>query len=638
MVTNQWATEKSSAREQFPLHFPRAGNLADPKNLWFEWAPPQTKRKDIWYRLLVYPLRPRQTLAQVVKGKPVYTVDKLKTPYHQYPENAKALDPGGAYCWRVEARDEANRLIGGSAIQGFRFRLPRAYTLLDTGLVAHAPRWSDFLPVPPIIWGCPVRLRTVSSLPEEAPSPAPGEPGTVDPLAFTLWGSEAARLYLIPSLVRHASLRWDYSHISGCSQVLLQTAGEAGFEIPNAADARTDSGVRSSYLGPVAVGPPVACGAYEPNLESGSRFYSAYDLNLQRSEHDLLTLWSDYLYVRLAPLDAAGDQIAPASDHVSVHCVAYPTIALGSCSVEWLWGENPRRRIHFTIQLRTRFPSTLIFGTVDDAPATLIISGGTLNLTVRSWNPILENVSLAEADGTPVTTLATWYGVSSYFKVIDQWCEGNCYSFTLEQSNPRAPFTSSLLAFTELRLYVECIPGLRPTWPICAGRLLDGDRPPIGAAEEGVCEPTMLSAQWEESGLGPIFRLFILPLTGRRVSSRDGAQVVQVRFEFPVVIADAEAFRNFLLRNTAFVSFTMVETIDGSSRTYEFRLSGFHAEMYFPEFPGERYGGATRSEAGRLVYDPPHLEMHFQCDRSHWISEEGRWVEDIETVDYYLST
>jgi len=499
--------------------------------------------------------------------------------------------------------------------------------------------WSVFLPFPPIIWGGTVRVRTLSSLPEEELPPSPEEPGTVEPLAFTLWGSEAARLYLVPSLVRNASLRWDYSHISGCSQVLLQTAGAEGFEMPNATDARVDAGVRASYLGPVTID-PLECGHFEPNLESLGSYsgsFSTNDLNLQISEY--LRPHSEYLYVRLAPLDAAGNQIEPASDHVSVHCVEYPGIELESCEVEWLWGETPRRRIHFTIGLRGRFPSTLIYGMVNDAPATLIISGGISLRPSSSYLPQIDNISLTEEDGTLVTTLGTWYGLPSYFKVIDRWCEGTRYSFTLEQCSTLGAVTRTLFDFTDLQLLVECIPGLRDNWRICAGTMRDGDRPPIG--DEGideVCERPLLSAIWEGSALEPIFRLFTQPLTGRRVSTRDGEHDVQVSFEFPEVIPDARTFRSFLLRNLAAQKFTMVETISGSSRTYEFRLSGFHAVMYFPEFPGERYGGDTSIKPGRLIFDPPLLEMHFQCDRSYWDSAEGRFVEDIETVDYYLST
>jgi hypothetical protein len=350
---------------------------------------------------------------------------------------------------------------------------------------------------------------------------------------------------------------------------------------------------------------------------------------------------TNYLHVRLAALDAAGNQIGPASDHVSVQYPMYPRIELESCEVEWLWGEIPRRRIHFTIRLQERFPSTLI--TSDNVPTTFIIQGSSSQVSpsLEGRSIAVDNISLTEADGTNVTLLGTWYDLPAYFKLIDRWERDARYTFTLEQASSVVTTGSSvrqLCQFTELQLNITCIPGLSPHWQICWGRMLDGDRPPIGSLPgEEPCVIPNLFAVCEESGLESIYRLFTQPLTGRRVSSRDGDQDVQVRFEFSEEITDPRGFRNFLYRSSGHSdNITMMETIADSSRTYKFRMTGFHAIMQDTETL-DRYQGERNMLPGRLVFDPPRLEMYFQCDRSYWIEEEARFVEDIETVEYLLA-
>jgi hypothetical protein len=640
MAARQPTTVKPRKRGKFPLNFPRIGDQVELQDLWFQWTPPKTRKRNISYRLMVYQLRPGQTFSQAAKGRPVYQAEKLETPHHKFPEFFQGLDPQLAYCWRVEARDEADRPVGRSEIQGFRFRPPNYSKFLDqqVGTVW----WSDkslFLPTPPTIWGRSVIVRPLSSLPEEEPLPPEGESGTLVPSAFTLWGSQAATLYLIPSLFEHAHIWWDYSHISGCEGVLLQTTGWDGFEIPNALDARADAGVRAWYEGPVALHPE-ECGEYIPRLAFLGGMppsVCADNLNLQSTEE--FALVTDLLHVRLVPLDAAGNQIGPASDHVSVHYVDYPEIELESCEVEWLWGETPRRHIHFTIRLQGRFPSTLIYPV--NAPTTFIIKGSSSQVSPspEGLSIAVENIILTEADGTNVTLLGTWYELPAYFKVIDQWEDDARYTFTLEQSSSVVATGSSvsqLFQFTELQLNIDCIPGLNPYWQICKGRLLDDDRPPIGSLPGEECVSTRLSVMCEESGLEPIYQLFTQPLTGRRVSSRDGDQEVQVRFEFTEEITDPQGFRNFLYRSSGLYNITMVESIADSSRTYEFRMTGFHAIMQDTETL-DWYKGESNMLPGRLVFDPPRLEMYFQSDRSYWIEEEARFVEDIETVEYLLA-
>ena len=67
----------------------------------------------------------------------------------------------------------------------------------------------------------------------------------------SVWGSDvAAVLPLIPQLWRKLELRWNYSDIDGCEEVVLQFAGEEGFnESSDSLNALSDSAVAAAYMG-----------------------------------------------------------------------------------------------------------------------------------------------------------------------------------------------------------------------------------------------------------------------------------------------------------------------------------------------------------------------------------------------------
>jgi hypothetical protein len=611
---------------------PRAGHAVDPEDLVFQWTPPEPGGRPATYRLVVYRYQSGIPIPKVLKGKPVYAADKLKTPHHKFSGRSGTLKKDTAYIWRVEALDKENRVMATSEVQGFRFAPAPSITLDPDMAVRHPHRagppgrapsramgpgtmattagfdLSSFIPLPPLIWGCPVSLRPLASLPETPPSipPAPPEePGDVEHLAF-IWGSEAARLYLIPSLCRHAHISWDYRYLTGCEQVLLQIAGEDGFRLPNAEDARADPGVRTWYTGPAFID-PAACGSYELNLKQRGISLDTCADNLNIISTGALELLSpDFYYLRLAPLDAAGNQIGPASDHVSVVLVEYPGIEQNQFVVQWFWGENPFRRIYLSIYLRGAFPSLYPLFESVNAPTTFIIWTGTGSATGM---PDIVDTSSLEANGTPISLKGTWFGKDAYFMPLDRWVSDAVYGFYVDQT------CTSLLNLTNINFGFHCIPGLSPAWRICRGRMPDDNRPPIGSVGSEPCESPALGIDivaGYEGGLLPIYHLFTRRLSGRRVSSRDGEQPVTVRFDFSEAVPTVREFRAFLFRHGPHPTgtrITMLETRDGTERSYDFRWHDFYTEIMDIEDQGR--GGATPLYAGRLVYDPPRLEMHF---------------------------
>ncbi len=232
----------------------------------------------------------------------------------------------------------------------------------DSTVRANLP---DFYPHPPIIWGSPVKLRAMDSRSETAPSPPePTEdPLEMDPLGL-VWGSEAAMVFMIPSLSRHLRVFWDYSNIDDCEQVALQISDwDHGFQDPNSEEALSDTGVRAWYKGPAFIDhqdcDPLDTIKPLSLFGDEEKSFTPHDINIHYTGSMLPTLGSDVYYLRLVPLDAEGNQIEPASDHVTVDCVDYPLIELAQCSVEHEWGESPLRRIYFSIRMVGEFPSLI---------------------------------------------------------------------------------------------------------------------------------------------------------------------------------------------------------------------------------------------------------------------------------------
>jgi hypothetical protein len=605
------------------LTLPHPSKLVDQKKLTFKWLPAQIPgRRRPLYRLSVFELRPRQSFAIATKAKPVYSV-MCKTTSHHYPATAKALQKGKGYCWRVETCDENGMVLNTSVVQGFRFR-PRP-SLVASGLMSLAgPLWRDptlMLPKAPFIYGHPVIWRPLSALPElETPEEGPG---TTGPEKMTIFGLEAARIYLIEPYWQWAPIEWDYSYIVGCEKVLLQIAGPNGFQEPNSLDARSDAGVEMWYTGPVII---TNCwGWLYPRDRVDYGFdVTKIDLQYTGAEHPV---WYD-LSVRTVALDAAGNQLGPASDHITVFCVQTPRIRLGPVDTEWTWGDSPQRRVEFTVILEHEFPDA---GDGEDEASTIVVSGLTPHTGAGIANATLTNVSLTRSDGTEVGEQGIWDGKPAYFIRLASWENGASYTYTLLQERPipdMRPWAQLLLGhflhFTDLYLSVHCAPGLSPSTYICGDWLTNDNLPHIE------CNQDLYTASIDESGLDAIYELWTRPLSGsRRITRRTDddeyttTRDVQVEFRFTESLHSSEDFRSYLMRNQPI---TLVETCEGEVSEYNVRMDGWDLVL--------NKLGEYAYMLVRAVYNPPRMTLNWQIDRSNWNNEEGRWIEDIETRDY----
>lgn len=624
-MPNPYSPTKKERKKGLSLIFPRQHHPVDNDNLWFQWEPPDKGDSQVVYRLSVYLYEPGTPLSEVTKKKPVYQADNITTTFYKVPKESRKLRKNTPYCWRIEVRDKQNRNLGTSILQSFMTRPKSTSAVVKPGQIVALPDRSKYLPHAPFVFGYPVKRRLLASLPEPAePSTSPSGPGTVEPQPLIIWGDTAARLYLVPSLVKHAHLTWDYRDVDGCEKVLLQIAGPAGFTTPNAEDARADTGVRTWYEGPNYIDYHT-CGEHQQvlGLEGDPPRYCADDLDLQCTNE--ISWAQDFLYLRLVPLDGSGNQLPlPASDHVWIHCVDYPGMILESCEVEWIWGEEPRRRFHFTIQLLGEFPSTLVRGSVS-APFTLIIR---VPRTTQYYHYPLEephpepdiiespvqDVSLTCEDGTDLPRNGVWDKRRSYFKEMYGWESGARYTFTLEQVFPRTSVGSfvDFLDFIEANLQIYCIPGLTPDLLICEKTMLEDEQPILGSIGDEPCVKPLLYALWKTSGLDQLYDLFTRPLSGRRVHPRDGEQEVSIRFVFPEPVHSVEDLYQRIGTSPTVNSIIMVETIDGREKSYNFWCTGFWAVLNDRETGGCISGRGA--ESGHVVFNPPDLQMHFWCD------------------------
>ncbi|MCC7364415.1 MAG: hypothetical protein IT303_08575 [Dehalococcoidia bacterium] len=630
------------------LH-PRAGGTLDASRAAFRWAPVKARRGGgLRYRLSVYALRPGQPLAKAASGRPLYAADGLKETQHRVPAVATGFKPGRGYCWNVEAVDQAGAVVS-SAMRGFRLErkrtapAPVGMARLDMGALRDP---ANHLPHAPFVWGQPVRVGFRSRLPEggEGGSGGSTEPGW----KWTLWGQEAARIYLIEPFWTQARLQWDYSTVPGCEEVVLQIAGPDGFAEPNSMDAASDPGVAVWYSGPVTL--PEFCLGVTLSLRGDPAVYGiAHSLDLQYTgeEHEF---W-DNLSVRLVPMDGAGNQVDVASDHVSVGCVDLPLITVESCDVEWTWGESPRRRIEIELRLERAFPAN-----GDTERSTLAFAAWTPHTGTSIARAVLENEQLLNDDGIPTGEAGTWEGKPAYFALLPEWVDGARLVYTLEQraTAAEAPvgMLGGLLHFTDLFLRVHCIPGLTPQTYTCGRMLKDDGVPeiPCAAEYEGRYYDAVLAARdlfagHSESGLEPIFELFTRPLRGTKHTVRtvDGEETedreedVTVEFRYTEDLLDAQDFERYLMRASAANSpctITLVETIGSRETEYSFRMLGFHATM---TKVGERsawYHGPEGTDPARLIFDPPRLRTTFYRERGRWDEAEGRWIDDVERVEY----
>jgi len=627
----------TTKRKEISLLFPRAGDGIDTEDFVFKWTPYMSRGRPlpVFYRLLVYRYKKGVPVSKALKEKPVYIADKLKNPYHTFSGASRTFKEKEMYIWKIEARDKDKRLIGSSEILRFHYTPSRSLAsdikvlyppiagssggsisdLSGPESMRGADRFdlSSFIPAPPHVFGCPVELRPLSHLTETeqpSPTPPPEEGEEHDPLGLLTYGGEEKMLFLLNHFIRHASLSWDYRHWDGCEQVLLQIAHNYGFQIPNAEDARADPRPSVWYTGPVFIDPEMceeyAGDVYDHNLmymdEEHPDYYTS-GLNLGYPQLFL----PDHIYIRLAPLDSEGNQIGPASDSVHIVRSDEPSIEVNLLNVEYFWGENPFRRLTFWVRLGREFPS--IYPIIGDINVPIPITFIFYNTCQSQWNrPDIVDIRCTEFDGTPVPLTGMWCGGPAHFWTLDNWEPDSTYTFYLDQTS------ADLLLFTTFpSLSVQCIPGISPDWNICEGRLLDGKIPGIEIPCQSQLQVDILSIGEESRDLAPVYDLLTSHLSGRRVSSIDGEQHVEIEFSFSEPITNEIEFRRFLLNQnyTQGPWINMVETRDSRTYTYDFRLMGFYAEIWDIANRG-RWAGLPLY-GGRMVYNPDRhrLGMHF---------------------------
>lgn len=620
--------------------YPLSRNAVHTKEIIFKWIPKKksSRASEVTYKIYIYPYSPKKKIKQIIQEKPLHTVRNLKKPYYKFPDGSGKFRKNRAYIWGVEAKDKLSGKIYKGKNEGFKITsepehvLNSDMTMLhrvmrgrgrsgvrfipidpDSTVRANLP---DFYPHPPIIWGSPVKLRAMDSPSETTPStPEPGEdPLEMDPLGL-VWGSEEAnRLYLIPNLCENLRVFWDYRD-RGCEQVVLQIFDwDTGFEEPNSEDALSDPGVMAWYRGPAFIDHEL-CGTPEEcrlSFQDGPPQYGPHDINIHYTGERRYLIGPQVYYLRLVPLDADGNQIEAASDHVTVVCVDSPTIELAQLSVEYDWGESPVRRIFFSIRLNEEFPSFYPQCIDLYTPISFVVWGAGGGTVMRSvtW----EDIRFIRDKGTELPLVGTWYGLPHRFFEIDEWETGRWHSFYYEQT------CNDLAGFTDLKFGVNCIPGISLDWTICKGKLADDEQPYVGShpCELGVdiYDPGHVATYGP--GISEIFNLFTADLSGTRISGDGVEEFVDVRFKFiidgNVNFPTCEEFRAFALMcfTSTTYAITMEETVGGTTREYDFRWAGFYAELRNIENrarPG--FGGGAPLFSGQVIMDPPRLELRF---------------------------
>jgi hypothetical protein len=623
--------------------FPLSQNTLYSKEIVFKWIPlKKSRRSAVTYNLYIYSYNPKKKIDQLIREKPIHIVRNLKEPHYKFPGRTGKFRKNKAYIWRVEAKDKESRKIHKGKIEGFRITSEPDHTLNSDMTILHrgvtdsgesgsrvTPIQPDstvrallpnFYPHPPLIWGCPVKLKPMdrSTEPEPSPSETAEDPVETDPLAL-VWGSDAARLFLIPSLCRNLRVFWDYRYIDNCEQVVLQISNwDTGFQDPNSENALSDSGVTAWYKGPSFIDHQF-CGTgseYLLSFEDGPPQYNPHNINIHHTGELRLLLGPNVYYLRLVPLDAAGNQLEPASDQVTVVCVDYPSIDLAQLRVEYEWGESPLRRIIFSIRLNDEFPSFYPLCTDLNTPISFVVwgAGGGTSMKPVTW----EDIRFIRGNGTELPIVGTWWGQPHRFFQIDDWETDSWHTFYYEQT------CNDLAGFTDLKFAVDCIPGISLDWTICTGRLTDDERPIIGSSEPcvnpelniDIYDPGHLATYGP--GIGEIFHLFTGNLSGTRISGDGVEEFVEVRFRFiidgTVNFPNYEEFRAFAILgfdSTTYV-ITMEETIGGTTQEYDFRWSGFYAELRNIEdrtVPSGAWGLPLYS--GPVIFNPPRMELRF---------------------------
>jgi hypothetical protein len=602
----------------------------------FTWAPfaKADTLPDLKYRLVFYEDDPKTAFGQAPVGNIVFKTELSKATSRVLSvDEARRLTEFEQLYWRVEAEDIVNDRLYWSPTRRVAGRLPfrsRVGAFTSPTVEIDGGFLEPFKTCPPRVWGCPVLMRFESdTLPEEDDGGA--DPGTVEPPP-AIWGTEAAELFLIDVLWKRCEISWDHSDDPDCDRVLLQVSDGGGFRNPETLDAAADEGVHLWWTGDPLIDSELSILWIAGDSE---REVPVHQINLQGADS---RLWPA-VQVRTAILDADGNQVGPATDHVTVHCVPPPAIEIVTESVEYRWGENLARQFDITIRCMGSIcsvddpfpfpgPATLCIATVPDFSSPGIHGDFSINtrciyndeeLPVRR---VRIPADIVQSDPCMPYSWEKW----AYVVDIPEWEPGSIHHFVLEQDfNPNWA-RYALWCFLRPRLRVYCAPGLRPSWPYFTSPL-----PQIDYTFDSILNSLVTISDFcDYSGLQALFDYFSRPFVGHRVSSADGEQDVQIEFEFDDM-SDVEGFADSIGLSTAPVN-CVHETIDGTTETFKLVLEGLKFSFYTYNEDGFSYETHRPPDGPNVVLgvEEGSLEIHFKYRGL------GDTLGDVD-LDYFLT-
>jgi hypothetical protein len=658
---------KQVGKTDLSLLSPRHMSLLNRYTLFFGW---RLNEKAIKTKGIKFVLRFYDELVKLKPGQkrePVYTKEVTGSSMIKFDADKSPFTPGRIYLWEVAAYDEKDKLVSTSVMSRFGFKKDPRKTI-DLGNYIMRATLPDLMPHAPIVWGCPVTVRFRSEAETETPAPEeePDLPGELEPQAL-IWAAPAAVVALIPQTWIKCNLRWDYSRYENCHSVVLQIAGPFGFAYENASpDVLDDPNVAVAFTGPVttncAIGPLDDLTRIDSPLDT----YSSQQFNLLNPD-----FWDELpniVSLRLIPLDSEGTPDI-ASDIVSALCFdQWPGIDMTDVNVTWTWGDTPRREISFTVTTVADFDAGWL-GMVD-IPLTLVVG---------SWNRYLNDVEMT-INGDPVTDRTIIEGqlpfdYPGYVMETNSWAPGNTYECRLVQEWPEyGGYTiMDLEEFAEAKIFAKCYPGIGANWAYCFGPMTAESCRLPDLAEPPECGPPLSASDINNSGWDQLFEYFNSTFTGTRTATTieeyryppeelegldpgtaeymeillddDAWRVeteetgrteedVTIRFSFPDNPVNGDEFHSSLLRTE---SPTMTETIDGSSRMYDFKWYGNHVVMIERFGDNRRYHGDTIHEMATIeIGELDSMAMHFRyLSATDWIGDHSLYRYDI--IEYDLT-
>lgn len=607
------------------------------------------------------------------KPLPVFTSKALKHNFFDLPMQAGALKPGRVYWWQVRAQDRDGQVVAQSEMRRFKLaktldddrgtvREPRPphsyfYVVGDSTVRAGeslSANLENFLPLPPVVFGKPVKLHLRSQAESETyEPPEPPAGGTLEPQAM-VWANEAGEIYLPAILAEHANIYWDQSYVDGCRQVLLQISGQDGFSEPFDGDVLNDTGLIDNYWGPATI----SCGGdqlYRGDADAISGTpVSADNIDLLLLGDNALGLPNQLVpdvvrQLRTIPCDNDRQPVDVASPPVTLHIVRNPEIVLRAQTTEWTWGSMPGRTIDFSLILDAPFPDVPQFRFDPEtgslvpaditAPSTLLIfAPPSPSLLLQSS---MSNLSLTMNEEpverrNQIQLTQTEQAFDTYVIPLDQWPSAPGFNFRLEQEWLGGLDQNSLLDFLDPNVVVAVIPGVDPSWLYCGGVTRDFDslygredlpdlatNSPLYHHPEGECYPSGLIGNWDHryDGVRWFNEFMENTFRGTRlvVHHSDGGDPTSIVLDEPLGMREVEV--RFETENTRDMRYIMPnlnqpvmmrETRDsGEELLWQVRyLDGKYAGLYSTGPDRNFYGGrGTGIPAGISRFDPPRLQM-----------------------------